>query len=80
MKNMKKYISFITVLVVILFFAIAGLNAQSMAPSDPPGGPEAGDDPIGGGAPISGGTLIILGLAAAYGGKKVYQLYKQEEK
>jgi len=79
MKSMKKYISFLTVLVVILFFAIAGLNAQSMAPSDPPGGPELGDEPIGGGAPISGGTLILIGLAAAYGGKKVYHLVRQEE-
>jgi len=31
---------------------------------------------MGGGAPIGGGTLILVALGAAYGGKKVYKIVK----
>ena len=34
----------------------------------------------GGGAPIGGGLFILLGLGAAYGGKKLYQYKKQGSK
>ncbi len=77
---MKKYKSILAFLVISLFLSTFSLNAQTMAPQDPPGGPELGDKPIGGGAPISGGLLILTGLAAAYGGKKVYLLAKKKEK
>ena len=77
---MKKYKSILAFLVISLFLSTFSLNAQTMAPQDPPGGPELGDKPIGGGAPISGGLLILTGLAAAYGGKKIYLLAKKKEK
>jgi hypothetical protein len=32
--------------------------------------------PVSGGAPIGGGTLILVALGAAYGGKKVYKIVK----
>jgi len=51
-------------------------TAQVMGPSDPNGTPQG--QPIGGGAPIGGGLFILLGLGAAYGGKKVYELNKKE--
>ncbi len=74
---MKKTLSIITIL---LFFLAFSANAQEMGPSTPPGGGPIGDDtPIGGGAPIGGGSLILIGLAAAYGGKKVFDLRKNEE-
>lgn len=79
MKSIKKYTAFISILFIILFLAVSGLNAQSMAPQNPPGGPELGDKPIGGGAPVSGGIMILMGLAAAYGGKKVYHLISDEK-
>ena len=41
-----------------------------------PGGNEALG---GGGAPIGGGTFILMGLAAAYGSRKVYKLYKDNQ-
>jgi len=48
------------------------ISAQNNDPSrDGPGG---GDQPPGGGAPIGGGLFILLGLGAAYGGKKLYHL------
>ena len=69
---MKKIISIIT---IIVFFITVSVNAQVTSPSDPPGGPgDGGGEPIGGGAPIGGGSLILMGLAVAYGGKKLYDL------
>ena len=75
MKNIKP------ILVTILFFCFFAFNtAVSQTPPDPP---EAGDrknnNQTGGtDAPIGGGLLILLGLGAAYGGKKVYSLYRKK--
>ncbi len=56
------------------------LTAQTIPPPDPGGDPEpGGDTPLGGSAPIGGGTLILIGLGAAYGGKKVYKLFKDNQ-
>ncbi len=75
---MKKVISILSVLIFTLFFAI-NVNAQVMGPSNPPGGPEAGDQPIGGGAPVGSGLFILLGMGAAYGSRKLYKLHKEDE-
>ena len=72
---MKKLLSIIT-LVVIVFLTATPTFAQSTAPGDPGGTPTG--PPMGGGAPIGGGTLILLALGVAYGGKKVYALQKEE--
>ena len=53
-----------------------------MAQAGPPGPPgeHGGDGDVpGGNAPIAGGVFILLGLGAAYGGKKVYNLMKKGE-
>jgi hypothetical protein len=47
-----------------------------MGPSDPGSAPQG--QPIGGSAPVGGGLFILLGLGAAYGGKKVYNLNKKK--
>ena len=64
--------------IVISFLAALPLvsTAQVMAPSDPGSAPQG--QPIGGGAPVGGGLFILLGLGAAYGGKKVYNLNKKK--
>ena len=36
-----------------------------------------GANPVGGGAPIGGGLIIMLALAAGYGTKKVYDARKK---
>ena len=41
----------------------------------PPDHSQSGNVP-GGGAPIGGGLFILIGLGAAYGGKKVYDIRK----
>jgi len=54
------------------------------APPPPPGGSSGAGDGTGGddtsrtGAPIGGGLFILLGLGAAYGGKKLYDLRKEK--
>ncbi len=75
--NMKKIISILTIIVVSLFFTISSLHADTGTPGDPPGEPSGGT-PIGGGAPIGGGSIILIGLAAVYGGRKLYQMNKVE--
>ncbi len=71
-KYLKKII-----LSLVFVFAVSFSFAQMMAPEDP-GGEPVGEDPIGGGAPISGGITIMLTLGAIYGGKKVYRLVKDD--
>lgn len=73
---MKKIISIFTVLVITMFLATPVLFAD--VPSEPPGSPSGGDVPIGGGAPIGSGSLILLGMAMAYGGRKLYLMNKEE--
>ena len=60
-----------------VIFLSAGLMAQT-GPPDPPGGHGGSDDVPGGNAPIGGGLIILLGLGAAYGGKKVFDLMKMD--
>jgi len=74
---MKKVISILTVLVISLFLTI-NANAQILGPSNPPGDPQPGDQPIGGGAPVGGGLFILLGMGAAYGGRKLYKLRQED--
>ena len=75
MKTIKK----IFVLAVILLFFVP-LTQVMAQPGTPPEGVGSGDEPIGGGgAPIGGGSLILMGLAVAYGGKKVFDIRKCKE-
>jgi hypothetical protein len=65
------------ILVLFLLFSF-GLSAQMTAPSDPGGSPEVDQDPIGGGAPVGSGSIILIGLAAVYGFRKVYLINKED--
>jgi hypothetical protein len=73
--DMKKILSIFT-LMVVMFLMTNPLAAQSFEPGDPGGTPTG--PPMGGGAPIGGGTFILLALGATYGGKKLYTLQKEE--
>jgi len=80
--NMKKAISNIYKGAAILTFVVFStiLMAQG-PPPPPPGGVGSGDhNTQGGSAPIGGGSLILIGLAAIYGGKKVYDFKQNAEK
>ncbi len=58
---------------------IAGSQLLAQGPPNPPGNPNSGGGPVGGSAPITGGIGILLALGAAYGGKKVYQAWKNRQ-
>ena len=79
---MKKIINnFLKTFVIVLMISIAySLGAQP--PSTPPGGATGdGNDSSnsqGGRVPIGSGLLILIGLGAAYGGKKIYDLRKEK--
>ena len=75
---MKKILILIT-LVGLLFFKPIQVFSQYTSPSDPGGDPQVGGEtPLGGSAPVGGGMFILLGLSAAYGGKKLYHLFDDD--
>ena len=65
---MKKVIQILAILFVVLIPVI--LSAQPL-PYDGGIGGGTGGNPVGGGAPIDGGLLIMLSLAIGYGSKKI---------
>ena len=75
---MKKAIQY-TFLTAFLVFATAiSLNAQPHAGQQSGGGDVSGGR-IGAGAPVGNGTLILLTLAVAYAGRKVYVTRPEKE-
>ncbi len=64
---MKKYIILFALMFSLLFW-----TNETFAQSNPPANHGATGNLAGGGAPIGGGLFILLGLGAAYGGKKWY--------
>lgn len=78
---MKKTIRILLVFVIVLLSAMATM-------ADPPGPPTGGNaqPPLGGsgagpvGAPLDGGlSLLLIGLGATYGGKKLFRARKVNE-
>lgn len=72
--NITKYI------VVALFFILSLSASGQMLEPDDPGGDPVGEDPLGGGAPIDGGTLLLAGFGLVYGTRKYYKLKKSQKK
>lgn len=74
MKSLSKFIA-------LIFFVLLTFSSYSQAPPPPPP-PNHGDlgNQNGGNAPIDGGLFILLGLATAYGGRKVYNKIKGQDK
>ena len=65
-------------LLIIAMLTLASTTIFAQAPPPPPPNHgETGNVP-GGNAPIGGGLLILLGLGAAYSGKKLYNLRKEK--
>jgi hypothetical protein len=76
MKNNKKF------LMLAIFVSISIFSTISIFAQDPPPPPGNGhglgsNQPPGGGAPIGSGIVLTISLAAAYGGKKVYDFRKR---
>lgn len=68
----------ITKIIAVFLITIAPfiLIAQPQ-PWDPGVGGGEGSNPVGGGAPLSGGLIILLSLGIGYGTKKVYDFRKR---
>ena len=77
MKNNIKILT-ISILITLATFITTNVKADD-PPPPPPGHGETGNVP-GGGAPIGSGLFILLGLGAAYGGKKIYNFYQEKKK
>ncbi len=75
--NQPKNILFILSIVIITPIPFSAIS-QSSPPPPPSAHGESGNQSAGGGAPIGGGLFILLGLGAAYGGKKLYDMKKEE--
>lgn len=75
---MKKKI--LTTLALSAFFLIGhGLMAQ--APPPPPGDHGGtGNAPAGGNGSLTGGIGILMALGAAYGGRKLYKAWQDNDK
>ncbi len=81
---MKKILKNIIKAFAILLFVSAAYTVSAQGPPPPPSGSEGSGgtsgNQLGGNAPIGGGLFILLGLGAAYGGRKLYQIQKESPK
>ena len=76
---MKKMIN--NLLKVFVILLMVGASYTVFAQGSPPPPPDAGGNnqgnKLGGNAPIGGGLFILMGLGAAYGGKRFYDQRKK---
>ena len=73
---MKKNIKTFFLVLVFSLFAATGFTQPPPPPTG--AGHGASGNQTGGNAPIGGGLLILLGLGAAYGAKKLYSQSAEE--
>ncbi|MDP2722628.1 MAG: hypothetical protein Q8O72_07720 [Bacteroidales bacterium] len=64
-------------LMIIVSFTLTSTFLLAQDPPPPPSDHGGNNNAPAGGAPIGGGLFILLGLGAAYGGKKLYDLRKE---
>jgi hypothetical protein len=64
------------ILAIAAFLMISGFSLMSQTPPPPPNDPSngGGTGPVGGGAPIGSGIVLLMTMAAWYCGHKVYKL------
>ncbi len=73
---MKKQI--LKTLFTIVFILAASIGFTQPPPPPTGAGHGASGNQTGGNAPIGGGLFILLGLGAAYGSKKLYNMKKED--
>ena len=72
-----------TTFLVLLFSGIVTVGL-AQDPPPPPGGDGSSntnetDNQLGGAAHVGGGVILLLTLAVAYGGKRFYELRKEQK-
>ena len=70
---MKKALKLFLIACIFLTLPLLSLAQNPPHPNNG-GSPTGGNTPVGGGAPIDGGLSLLIALGAAYGGKKIYKL------
>ena len=66
------------ILAITAILMIGGISLLAQAPPAPPSSAnQGGTGPVGGGAPIGSGMVLLITLAAGYGGKKVFDARKK---
>jgi len=68
--TMKSILVFCLILVPIILIS-------QPHPYDPGIGGGTGGNPVGGGAPLAGGLIILLSLGMGYAARKVYEIRKK---
>ena len=67
------------ILMISIVLMLSGFSLLAQAPPSPPVNANEGGGPVGGGgAPIGSGIVLLIALAAGYGGKRVFDARKQE--
>lgn len=71
---------------IVLVLMLSGLTIGVFAQGPPPppgedggGNPADSGNQLGGAAHVGGGVLILLTLAVAYGGRRLYELRKDQK-
>ena len=76
---MKKILIQLSFIAFLLLTSLSPVWSQPHpAPVLPPEHGSDADQPAAG-APVGGGTLLLLGMAALYGGRKIYALRSSED-
>ena len=66
------------ILMISIVLMLSGFSLLAQAPPNPPGDAGGSGGPVGGGgAPIGSGIVLLITLAAGYGGKKVFDARKK---
>jgi len=65
------------ILTLTAILMISGFSLLAQAPPTPPENAGGSGGPVGGGAPIGSGMVLLISLAAGYGGKKVFDFRKE---
>ncbi len=67
-------------MILLVYLTISSFALLAQAPPTPPSGAnQGGTGPVGGGgAPIGSGLVLLIAMAAGYGGKKVYDFKNQK--
>ena len=72
----------IKTLILTAFLLLSTTLLQAQTPPHPNNGAAptaiAGNKPVGGGATLADGSFILLALALAYAGRKIYEAHKKK--
>lgn len=76
---MNKILKLLIITAIVIVPLLTATASVPPPPPPPPGGGGGDPIPIGGTAPIEGGVVILVSMAAAYGAKKIYDARRRLE-